>query len=188
MNLKHALIIGGTGMLVNAALHVAANAEHISLFSRNVSRMQRVENLATNAGSHGMFHFYPLDYSNLASIRQSVDAALQKSGPADLVIAWIHSSSAGTFETLLEEVALLQSSEWRLYHVRGSNAYLEHASIQVPDGCLYREVILGFVLENSKSRWLTNKEISAGVTEAILKDQSRFIVGTCEPWEKRPSI
>ena len=52
--------------------------------------------------------------------------------------------------------------------------------------CLYRQIILGFVLEGNTSRWHTNKEIAAGVNRAIQADEERFVVGTLEPWEMRP--
>ncbi|NLG69565.1 MAG: hypothetical protein GX496_08420 [Firmicutes bacterium] len=50
----------------------------------------------------------------------------------------------------------------------------------------YREVILGFVVEPSGSRWLTHDGISPGVLEAIDRDAPRWIVGTVEPWSARP--
>ena len=50
----------------------------------------------------------------------------------------------------------------------------------------YRRVILGFVVEGGKSRWLTHEEISGGVIEAVQKDAERYIVGTVEPWSMRP--
>lgn len=50
----------------------------------------------------------------------------------------------------------------------------------------YREIILGFVLEGDRSRWLTDAEISAGVLAAVDADQPRYIVGTVRPWHLRP--
>ncbi|MEM5592401.1 hypothetical protein AAHH67_13015 [Niallia circulans] len=41
-------------------------------------------------------------------------------------------------------------------------------------------------MENSVSRWLTHKEISAGVIDAIKNNWKRKVVGVVEPWEKRP--
>ncbi|MBK7159886.1 MAG: hypothetical protein IPH77_15465 [Ignavibacteria bacterium] len=50
----------------------------------------------------------------------------------------------------------------------------------------YKKILLGFVIEDEKSRWLTNTEISNGVIDALKKDEDTFIVGKVEPWEKRP--
>src|SRR5690606_3732421 len=51
---------------------------------------------------------------------------------------------------------------------------------------LYREVIRGFVIDAGRSRWLTHREISQGVLEAIRADRPRSIVGTVTPWPARP--
>jgi hypothetical protein len=47
-------------------------------------------------------------------------------------------------------------------------------------------VVLGFVLEAGKSRWLTNAEISDGVFAAIAAQAPHSIVGTVEPWSAKP--
>jgi hypothetical protein len=50
----------------------------------------------------------------------------------------------------------------------------------------YRRVVLGFVVEGSRSRWLTDSEISAGVVAAIEGDAEHSVVGTVVPWSLRP--
>ena len=50
----------------------------------------------------------------------------------------------------------------------------------------YRQVILGFVIEGGRSRWLTHAEISGGVLDAVRNDRLFSIVGTVEPWSLRP--
>ncbi len=58
--------------------------------------------------------------------------------------------------------------------------------VDIPSGCYYRQVQLGFVIENGHSRWLTHKEISHGIIDCIQKDTLLYVVGTVEPWEFRP--
>lgn len=41
-------------------------------------------------------------------------------------------------------------------------------------------------MESNRSRWLTNKEISDGVIEAINNKNKIHTVGQIEPWDKRP--
>ena len=50
----------------------------------------------------------------------------------------------------------------------------------------YQAVVLGFVIEGGKSRWLTNAEISAGVLAALESGAPFRIVGTVEPWSAKP--
>ncbi|NUN53550.1 MAG: hypothetical protein HUU06_12290 [Planctomycetaceae bacterium] len=47
-------------------------------------------------------------------------------------------------------------------------------------------MILGFVREGDRSRWLTDAEIAAGVLGAIAADRPRTVVGVVEPWSARP--
>lgn len=54
--------------------------------------------------------------------------------------------------------------------------------------CELRQVILGFVIVDDGSRWLTHEEISGGVIEAMQSDRGRSVVGAMEPWEERPRL
>jgi hypothetical protein len=47
-------------------------------------------------------------------------------------------------------------------------------------------VVLGFVVENGKSRWLGGDEISSGVLAAIQSGEPLKVVGTLEPWGAKP--
>ena len=57
---------------------------------------------------------------------------------------------------------------WELYHVLGSSSNLDEMlrKVPVPPECAYHQVQLGFVVEGSRSRWLTHDEISNGVIDA----------------------
>ncbi|WP_400242173.1 hypothetical protein AB3U99_14995 [Niallia sp. JL1B1071] len=73
--------------------------------------------------------------------------------------------------------------EWRLFHITGSSSYLSKIKkeLTIPQNCSYHQIQLGFILEKNYSRWLTHKEISAGVIEAIKHNCKRKIVGVIEP-------
>lgn len=52
---------------------------------------------------------------------------------------------------------------------------------------VYREVKLGFVIENyNSSRWLINSEIAQGIIDAIKQEIPEKYVGLFEPWNLRP--
>ncbi len=61
-----------------------------------------------------------------------------------------------------------------------------HFSFERFVNIIYRKIILGFILEDDKSRWLNNAEISNGLIDAITLEKDAYVVGTVEPWEKRP--
>ncbi|NWG46914.1 MAG: hypothetical protein HXY25_10275 [Alphaproteobacteria bacterium] len=54
-------------------------------------------------------------------------------------------------------------------------------------GIAYTQVILGFHLEGETARWLTHAEIAGGVLDALAGPTARHVIGTLEPWERRPA-
>lgn len=82
----------------------------------------------------------------------------------------------------------MTKSEWELFHILGSSSDVHRNKREntLPAGCSYRQIQLGFVIEGAHSRWLTNKEISDGVIDAIKKANKIQTIGQIDPWEKRP--
>lgn len=171
----HALVIGGTGMLQQATLHLAQRFDHVSLIARRPERV----------GPHDRIHPVALDYRNTQALTEAVRRAIAAHGPISLVVSWIHSTAPDALPAILREL----SEPFRLVHVRGSAA-ADPSRLPpapgVPDHCRYQQVILGFVIEGSRSRWLTNQEISQGVIAAIGSGSEVHIVGTVRPLEMRP--
>ena len=112
---------------------------------------------------------------------------IKKNGQLDLVVAWIHLIAENALELIVQE-ASKNNEIWTLFHVLGSSTNLDEIkkSVNVPDSCQYRQVQLGFILENGYSRWLTNEEISDGVINSLVNGNVKNIVGTIEPWNERP--
>lgn len=181
---KHALVIGGTGMLAETVLWLTEQGYRVSVVGRSEARLRRLKERA--GGAADRVHGLAVDYGRSEEFREALAGAIRVHGPVELVVSWIHSTAPEALEVVTEEVAATAAGGWRLFQVRGSNAYVEKGEVAVPDGCLYRLVILGFVLEGGRGRWLRNEEIASGVIEAVKQDREEWIVGTCEPWEKRP--
>jgi hypothetical protein len=172
----HALVIGGTGMLAEATRYLAERFDHVSLVARRPERLGRLERI----------HPLALDYEETDLLVAAIRQAIAKHGSIDLVVAWIHSTAPAALPAVLREL----KEPFRLIHVRGSGAAdPSHppAQPEVPAHCRYQQVILGFVIEGNRSRWLTHAEISQGVIAAIESDDARRIVGTVRPWEMRPT-
>lgn len=186
---RHALVIGGTGMLRGVCLHLAASGYAVSVLARGSDRLKALKRLA---GPHGQ-SIVPIeqDYRDIPAFRRSLHETISKNGPIWLGVAWIRSDAVGTHEATADA---LGASSWRTsyFEVRGSNwanpagsvpsweaRFLEH-------GCLrYRVVTLGFMMLDGCTRWLTHDEIAAGVIRAIDGDASGT-VGTVRPWSARP--
>lgn len=107
----------------------------------------------------------------------------------DLVVAWIHGSAPGALDSLMDEVIKLSVSKaWTLFHIQGGSSFFQKENTSVPKNCQYRRVYLGFMLKGSTWRWLTHREISSGVIQAIQTGQPKTIVGTLESWDRRPIL
>ncbi|MFC3212484.1 Rossmann-fold NAD(P)-binding domain-containing protein [Planomicrobium okeanokoites] len=179
--MKHALVIGGTGMLAQTSVWLSHNGYRVSAIGRNLSKMQRLVE-RNPEGINSML----VDYKDTEKLAQQLAQIQQKNGPIQLVLAWIHSDGRDVIPCLIS--SLQQDSEWKLFHVNGSSSNLEEikAKASVPSHVHYYQIQLGFKLESGTSRWLTNDEISTGVIEAIRGEKAQYVVGTLSPWERRP--
>jgi len=178
--MKHALVVGGTGMLSNVTLFLKKEGYFVSVIGRDPSKYERLSH-STNST------FLSVDYHETDQLRQKIQHTINQHGSLQLIVAWIHSSAPNALGIILEEAAKT-SKEFRLFHVLGSSSNLDKIkeAAAVPKNCLYRQVQLGFILEGNRSRWLSNHEIASGVIQSIQEDNPIKVIGVLEPWEKRP--
>lgn len=179
---REALVIGGSGMLAKVSIWLAQEGCHVSVVGRDRSRLERV---AKDSSTPDRFTLLDLDYQDSTALRQAMTRLQLERGGVDLVVSWIHQTAPEALPIIQRAVAS-QEKEWRLYHVCGSRAWIDPPAIQEVPSCLYRRIILGFVPGEPESRWLTHDEIARGVIQAVKADQPQAIVGSVEPWERRP--
>lgn len=183
--MKHALVVGGTGMLSRVSHWLIDNGYHVSIIARNAERMKQ---LLQEASSES--HVTPLlvDYRNNSELIKEINRTIKENGDIDIVVAWIHSIAKNALQIIGDEVSKGKNN-WELFHVLGSSSNLDEIKkkIAAPTRYAYYQVQLGFTYEGARTRWLTNKEISEGVIEAIKKKKKVLIVGQIEPWENRPN-
>ncbi|CAG5086136.1 Short chain dehydrogenase [Thermobacillus xylanilyticus] len=182
--MRHALVIGGSGMLAGASLWLARQGREVTVIGRNPQKLKLLSD------QHPNLHGVSADYSRAAEFAETLNDMMRKWGPADLVVAWIHHDEERVIGQTAEAIRLAGGADfgWELYHVLGSSSNLDEMlrKIAVPPECACHQVQLGFVIEGGRSRWLTHDEISNGVIECIQNNRRRHVVGTLEPWEKRP--
>ncbi len=176
----HILVVGGTGMLAGLTEALAGDGGRLSLLSRQASRFAGPDNLTG----------YDVDYLDKAAFV----AALEAAGPVDLAVAWFHSVKIPAARRLAERIGSPRGSG-RLFQVVGSAtgdpthldrlATAADVAANLPQ-CRLRQVVLGFQIEDGRSRWLTDAEISGGVLAAVRADQLYTVVGQVAPWSARP--
>jgi len=182
--LKHALVVGGTGMLADVSRWFLDNGYHVSIIARNPERMNRI---IEKNGSNSHVTKLVVDYRNSGELKEKVNATIKQNGNIDTVVAWIHSTAPDALKKIAKEISI-SDYKWELFHVLGSSSDLNliKSEVKMPKSCLYYQVQLGFVMEDAGSRWLTNNEISDGVIKAIEERKKIQIVGQIDPWGERP--
>lgn len=178
---KHALVIGGTGMLLEVSLWLMEMGYQTSVIGKSKEKHDRLIKKATHPN---LMNSLKVDYHNHSLLEEQIRKSIQKNGPISLVVSWTPSTQA------LEIVNKLVSEhidDWNLYQVKGSRRYFNDATLNVPSNCTHSSIYLGFIIEGEQSRWLTNNEISAGVIQHIQSGNSESIIGRIHPYEKRPN-
>ncbi len=153
---------------------------HVSIVGRNEDRLNQTVQVQPD-------HFTKIavDYTNSNDLAKELARTIDTNGPIDLAVAWIHSTAPVALQIIHDAIAL-SSPKWSLFHVKGSTRSISKEKPLESENMAYHQILLGFVLEGYSSRWLTHQEIASGVIEAIQAKQDEFVIGTLEPWKKRP--
>ncbi|WP_071458859.1 short-chain dehydrogenase [Bacillus massilinigeriensis] len=182
--MKHAFVIGGTGMLADVSLWLVESGYKVSVLARNSEKMQRLIDAAPNKDN-----VIPVlvDYENDRELRESLESLMTEHGSVDLVVAWVHAVAPQALPSVID-VVKKAGSKLDLYHVLGSSQNLSKVrqSLHLNENCRYHQIQLGFILEGNRSRWLTNEEIAAGVIQGVLEKKKIHVVGQLEPKERMP--
>ncbi len=178
----HALAVGTSGMLAGACRGLAERGWQVTMVARARRKL--------DAAIAGTPHLWPapVDYRDATAFDTAVKDAIARAGPVRLALCWIR----GTAPDALTATAAVVVDGGRVVHVLGSAggrhpSTLGSGALLAQDRVRYQRVVLGFVVESGRSRWLTDAEISAGALAAI--DDSALdphVVGQVEPWHARP--
>lgn len=187
--MPHALVTGGTGMLNGVPYYFTQHGYTVSVIARNPDGLNK---LIETKAEHGFINPIKVDYSDYNLLEEKINSAIDNYGKIETAVNWIH-STAPEAPYIIADVLNNQNVKTKYFHVLGcehANPDEKNKDIQYSFerfvNLIYKKIILGFVTEDDKSRWLTNTEISNGVIDAVINEKDTFIVGTVEPWEKHP--
>ncbi|GAB5497031.1 MAG: short-chain dehydrogenase [Phycisphaerales bacterium] len=161
------MVVGGTGMLAGVCRELAERGCLLSVLAR------RQADLGPGVTC------YPCDYTDPDSFKSAADSAIRQTGKPSLLITWIHSTAP-----LAADLIHSWTTPTRHIRVLGSASANKPAPDLSEAGV--EQVVLGFVVNQTGSRWLTHDEICEGVMRAVDHPQRRTVVGELEPREKRP--
>jgi molybdopterin-guanine dinucleotide biosynthesis protein A len=149
---RHALVVGGTGMLAGLTTTLAARGHPVTVVARRPADLG-VAQLA-------------LDYRDAAGLARGLEHAVAERGPIELAVLWVHTDGPA----VPAAVARATAPGGRVLQVFGTRVWPLEG---VPAHVAYRQVVLGSI----DGRWLADAEIAAGVLAAIDADVPVSIVG-----------
>jgi NAD(P)-dependent dehydrogenase (short-subunit alcohol dehydrogenase family) len=159
--MKRALVVGGTGMLSGVVAELVLDGWHVVVPSRRYAPipLDRPE-----PADNRRALWVEADWSAPESFAQRAGKAL--GGPAELLVAWVHDAYR---DEVLAAITPLLAADAAMVEVRGSAAAAPGGAEFEPSLPAHRTqlVVLGFVRDGEGIRWLTHREISEGVLDAV---------------------
>lgn len=186
---KHALIIGGTGMLKGVTKSIIKEFDFVSVVSRSENGFKELE--AECGKLSGKLHWLSVDYKDYQELTNVLLKAIKEFGEISLCVSWIH-SNAPAASLITAKILNHSSIKCGLYEILGSadadpgkENISREESFKIFENLRYHKIILGFIKEKRASRWLTNEEICSGILNAIENDLNSSVIGDTEPWEQK---
>jgi NAD(P)-dependent dehydrogenase (short-subunit alcohol dehydrogenase family) len=162
------ICIGTSGMLASCTRRLIKDGWHVHAIARDQTKLDQL-----CAGSEGFLTTAASDYRKTKEFERELDEAPE---PVTAVLYWIHSDGQ-------EAIDLIENRYSKIDRCRVVGS--AHRMVD-SDETSSRIVQLGFVIEETGSRWLTHDEISDGTYQGFVSGDQRTLVGTLEPWSSRP--
>lgn len=193
----HLLVVGGTGMLRGVAVEFARRGWTVSVVGR---RAAALEAPAAEADAlPGAIVPLAADYTETDALCASIRQRCSALGAPSVAVAWIHMTAPDAPRRIARELVAAAGeapvvfvhvlSRLRTRDPRDRSVPIpcpDEAQLRRADGLSYRQAVLGWVVEPSGPRWLTDDEISAGVIDAIDSGTEVTLIGQTEPVESSP--
>ncbi|HJP78049.1 MAG TPA: hypothetical protein VJ914_27500 [Pseudonocardiaceae bacterium] len=160
--MKRALVVGGTGMLSGAVAELVRDGWFVVVPSRRYAPIPL--DLPESADDERRALWIEADWSAPESFAERAERAL--GGKAELLVAWVHDAYR---EDVLAAITPLLTADAAVVEVRGAAAAQPHGGEPEPSLPAHETqlVVLGFVRDRESVRWLTHREISEGVLDAV---------------------
>ncbi len=169
-------------MLRDASVELAAGSRQFTSVASTEASLDRLDKALHNGPT--VHHQIQLDWSHSDEFLTQIKEHVSNTCPVDLAVAWVHDDQL----TLRLAIALAESKvPFGFVHIIGS-ASVNPAGIAArllddfdpPSNLDYHQVILGAKNTGRRYRWLTDREISDGVLEAINHMKKQFVAGTLD--------
>jgi hypothetical protein len=178
--MRRALVIGGTGMLAGCAAALVADGWHVVLPSR---RYAPIPDKTSNGEESRKALWVEADWAHPRELAARAEKALD--GKADLLVAWVHTAVR---PGVLRAVGPLLAPGAPVVEVHDSSSANPVGGC--PDPVLAdhptQQVVLGYVRQHGRTRWLTHAETAEGVLDAVHRALDGRPPGVHQVGEFRP--
>ncbi|HEX3782170.1 MAG TPA: hypothetical protein VHX38_21115 [Pseudonocardiaceae bacterium] len=159
--MKRALVVGGTGMLAGCVAELVRDGWQVVVPSRRYAPIPA--DLPEYADDRQAL-WVEADWAAPEDFAQRAEKAL--GGKAELLVAWVHDAYRAE---VLAAITPLLTSDAAVVEVRGSSAAQPLGAAAEPSlpEHVTQLVVLGFVRDGESTRWLTHRETSEGVLDAV---------------------
>ena len=163
-----ALVVGGTGMLSGVVAELVRDGCHVVVPSRRYAPIPL--DLPGSATDGRRALWVEADWAAPESFAERAEKAL--GGKAELLVAWVHDAYR---DDVLAAITPLLATDAAVVEVRGSSAAQSVGRELEPSLPAHQTqlVVLGFVRDGEGTRWLTHREISEGVLDAVRRALAR---------------
>lgn len=163
-------------MLREATDYFISNNFSVTLIARDIEKLNYFKN---NYPEKNSIDLISQDYCDTPKFIKAVKENITEHGAFDIVICWIHSKAENSLLQLINTLEKYNNTT-PFYHIKGSSSVGTKSALYT-NKLDYREIFLGFKIDNNNSRWLTHAEISNGIIKAFVSNKKKYIVGQIKP-------
>ena len=170
-------------MLRDCTIQLIREGYRVTVIGRDATKLQSIIDATGQQSRHA--EVIQQDYTQENNLLQKINQSVQKHGPFDHFICWMHSHADSIRERLFDHLINWDHSI-SILHIKGSAYYHPAMLASEKNHPNVHSVYLGFKIDNGVSRWLHDHEIAQGVWNAFSANKREFTVGQIEPWSSKP--
>jgi len=176
---KRALVLGGTGMLAGVAGHLVNEGWLVVLPSRRYSPLP---DYAEPGRGRALWVQARWERPERL-VRDTADAL---DGPADLLVAWVHNEYRRSVLNAVEPLLVPDAPVVEVFDAPPDDRFGAGPDPTLPEHPT-QQVLLGYVRDGDRMRWLTHTEIVDGVLDAVKRairgaPTTEHYVGQARAW------
>jgi len=182
---RHALVVGGSGMLRGTCLALARAGWTVGVVGRDEKRLRGMAEEARAAA--GAIHAIVTDYEDTDRYAEVLRRYVAAQPPVRVLISWVHGGAEQALAATVREVERKPLASRTLLEVRAASvdgsAPPPSSAVALGPGWSRSLAMLGFRVEqDGRPHWLTDNEIAHGLARAVAEGGRVLTLGDLQSW------